>query len=134
MSKLVKEKLNENDYRGKDDFIKNLSDEPTIQNNTNGVIDNPIKVKQMYNDRVKGFYLVKAKTEYRKGYFDNDTEANYTDIDNGKFLMFDPVDDESFHDYIENLLGEWSMKNADEWSEYAVVDMSTDGEDQIYSW
>jgi hypothetical protein len=115
MSKLVKEKLNENDYRGKDDFIKNLSDEPTIQNNTNGVIDDPIKVKQMYHDHIKGFYLI-----------DNNT---------GNFLMFDPVDDESFHDYIENLLGEWSIENAEKWSEYAVVDMSVDGEEEeVYTW
>lgn len=101
--------------------------------NESMIITDPIKVKNFYDSHRKGFYLVKAETEYKKGYaFDGD-EANYTDVENGEFIMFDPENSESLYNYLANKFGEWTGDNADEWSEYVVIDTTGD-EEEIYSW
>jgi hypothetical protein len=90
-------------------------------------------VKQLYVKHKNGFYLTKTKTEYKNGYAFNGAKANYSDIDNGKFIMFNSKNDEPLYLYLENKIGKWTLKNANKWRNYVVVNI-TDCGDELYSW
>ena len=88
------------------------------------------QIKKKYNQGTPGYYLIRANTKYEKGWA-FDTEANYTDVENAKFLMYDSDDDEPFREYLESILGEWSMKNSNKWSKYSIIFQDEEAE-EIY--
>lgn len=97
------------------------------------MITDPAKIEQFFVRRKKGFYLSKAKIEYENGWAFDGAKANYADVDNAKFLAFDPKSDESLYYHVKSMIGEWTIKTADEWRKYIVID-TTGKEDELYGW
>jgi hypothetical protein len=89
------------------------------------------RIKKMHDEGKPGYYLVKAKTKYEKGWA-FDTEANYTDVAHAKFLMYDPRDDDSLYEYIKSKLGEWKWSNSRKWEKFCVIAIYKSGEKEIY--
>jgi len=121
--KLVREHINEK-FREESDPISDMNIGMT-----------PQRIKQMYEDGINGYYLTKAGTKYEIGWAYDNTAANYTDIGHARFLLYSPESegDDSFHDYLEDKLGKWTIKNADRWSKYTVIHV-TEENVELYSW
>lgn len=92
------------------------------------------KLKSMYENGTPGYYLIKAKSKYEKGWFDSERAANYTDVHTAKFLMYDHDSDDSLEQYLIDKLGEWTYETSGKWDNYSVIHIDENGDEEIYSW